>query len=203
MEEATQPDVTEPSEGTDTSADVEAAATEKVVIEGITWNSEMEYDGWAEGVYVFMPVLPEGYILAEGVELPKITVTAEGEDGISGEASETEPEDPGQGRLLRNSSDIFVESAKEEMLAVPRQEPGCGTISEDTVWSGNVTLANGELVVEPGVTLTIQGVITVQGNVTIKGSGTIKRGSGNAYFKVYDGAHLTVGNVTIDGMSIS
>ncbi len=203
VEEATQPDVTEPSEGTDTSADVEAAATEKVVIEGITWNSEMEYDGWAEGVYVFMPVLPEGYVLAEGVELPKITVTAEGEDGISGEASETESEDPGQGRLLRNSSDIFVESAKEEMLAVPRQEPGCGTISEDTVWSGNVTLANGELVVEPGVTLTIQGVITVQGNVTIKGSGTIKRGSGNAYFKVYDGAHLTVGNVTIDGMSIS
>ena len=150
-----------------------------------------------------MPILPEGYVLAQGAELPKITVTVEGnKDGISERTPETEPEEPGQKRLLQNRTKLFVERVEPEELAVERQLPGCGTISEDTVWSGNVTLADGELIVEPGVTLTIQGVVTVQGNVTIKGGGTIKRGSGNAYFSVYNGAHLTVGNVTLDGASL-
>ena len=193
----------EPSEEPGTQTDVEEAATEEVAIEGVTWNSEIEYDGWTEGVYVFMPILPEGYVLAQGAELPKITVTVEGnKDGISERTPETEPEEPGQKRLLQNRTKLFVERVEPEELAVERQLPGCGTISEDTVWSGNVTLADGELIVEPGVTLTIQGVVTVQGNVTIKGGGTIKRGSGNAYFSVYNGAHLTVGNVTLDGASL-
>ena len=50
---------------------------ETVAISGITWQSEPEYDGNAEGIYIFTAVLPEGYMLAEGVRLPEITVMVE------------------------------------------------------------------------------------------------------------------------------
>ena len=43
----------------------------------MTWQSEPEYDGSAEGTYTFTAVLPDGYALAEGVSLPEITVTVE------------------------------------------------------------------------------------------------------------------------------
>lgn len=55
---------------------------ETVTIEGVTWQSEPEYDGNTEGTYTFTAVLPEGYTLAEGVSLPEITVTVEVESGI-------------------------------------------------------------------------------------------------------------------------
>lgn len=48
---------------------------ETVTISGITWQSEPEYDGNIEGTYIFTAILPGGYILAEGVSLPEITVT--------------------------------------------------------------------------------------------------------------------------------
>ena len=55
---------------------------ETVTINGITWQSEPEYDGSAEGIYTFTAVLPEGYALTEGVSLPQITVTVkESESG--------------------------------------------------------------------------------------------------------------------------
>lgn len=50
---------------------------ETVTIGGVTWQSEPEYDGSAEGTYTFTAVLPDGYILAENVSLPEITVTVE------------------------------------------------------------------------------------------------------------------------------
>ena len=176
----------------------EVERTETFTIDGIAWRSEPEYDKEAEGSYVFAPIIPDSYGLAEGVELPQITIKVV-RDGL---AEDEEKFDSGRER--RNIRNI----GKKEILEVqegevmPLAEPGCGTISEDTVWSGNVTLTDGELIVEPGVTLTIQGIVTVQGNVTVKGGGTIKRGSGNAYFKVYDGAHLTVGDVSLDGAAL-
>lgn len=48
---------------------------ETVTIDGVTWQSEPKYDGSTEGIYTFSAVLPEGYTLAEGVNLPEITVT--------------------------------------------------------------------------------------------------------------------------------
>ncbi|MCM1120297.1 MAG: InlB B-repeat-containing protein [bacterium] len=55
---------------------------ETVTISGITWKSEPEYDGSAEGTYTFTVVLPDGYTLAEEVSLPQITVTVkESESG--------------------------------------------------------------------------------------------------------------------------
>lgn len=55
----------------------EAADEEAVTIEDITWESSPSYDGETAGEYVFTPVLPEGYLLAEDVTLPQITVTVE------------------------------------------------------------------------------------------------------------------------------
>lgn len=65
---------------------LESTQTEKqeetVTIDGVTWQSEPEYDGSAEGIYTFTAVLPGGYTLAEGVNLPQITVTVkESESG--------------------------------------------------------------------------------------------------------------------------
>jgi len=58
---------------------------EPVTIEGVTWESEPEFDpfvsiGWPG--YIFSPVLPQGYILVEGAEAPVITVNIWPEDGM-------------------------------------------------------------------------------------------------------------------------
>ncbi len=60
-----------PEDGTDT----DAAQENRVVIEGVTWESDPAYDKDTRGVYTFTPVLPEGCVLSEGVSLPRITVT--------------------------------------------------------------------------------------------------------------------------------
>ncbi len=62
----------EEQEGTEAEQEEEA-----VTIEGVAWQSEPEYDGNTEGTYLFQAVLPEGYVLAEGLSLPQITVTVE------------------------------------------------------------------------------------------------------------------------------
>ncbi len=48
---------------------------ETILIEGVTWHSEPDYDENTVGVYLFTASLPEEYDLAEGVSLPKIRVT--------------------------------------------------------------------------------------------------------------------------------
>lgn len=67
------------SENTQDEGKVETLVSDvvKITIEDVTWESTPAYDGESEGVYVFTPVLPEGYLLAEGVSLPQITVTVE------------------------------------------------------------------------------------------------------------------------------
>ena len=55
---------------------------ESVMIKGVTWQSEPAYDGNVEGTYVFTAILPEGYVLTEGVSLPQITVTVQGTDPV-------------------------------------------------------------------------------------------------------------------------
>lgn len=46
---------------------------EPVVIGRVVWEADIPYEG-EDGVYVFTPVLPEGYTLAERAELPEIFV---------------------------------------------------------------------------------------------------------------------------------
>jgi len=67
-----------PVEGKDASEEARTESetkTEEVIIEDIVWEASPAYDGDREGVYVFTPVLPEGYELAEDVSLPEIRVS--------------------------------------------------------------------------------------------------------------------------------
>lgn len=43
----------------------------------VKWISSPEYDSAIPGTYIFTPVLPEGYTLADKIEVPQITVTVE------------------------------------------------------------------------------------------------------------------------------
>ena len=52
---------------------------ETVTIDGVTWQSAPAYDGDTEGTYLFTAALPDGYAPAEGVSLPRITVTVRAE----------------------------------------------------------------------------------------------------------------------------
>lgn len=89
----------------------------------------------------------------------------------------------------------------EERLSDTPAKPGCGIISEDVTWATVGTLENGELVVMPGITLTITQPLVISGNVTIKGGGTIARGGSGAGFKMNGGGNLALEDITLDGCS--
>ncbi len=172
---------------------------ETVLIEAAAWTCESQYDSKTEGAYVFTPVLPESYVLADNVKLPEIQVVVK-------ENRDSEKGWDFTGKKRRNSEDVLEET--EELRAESPEmrslaTPQCGVISENTTWAGDGTLENGELVVEPGVTLTINGLLAIKGNVAIRGGGVIKRGSKNAGFQVNKGDHLTAENITMEGNSIS
>ncbi|MCM1144851.1 MAG: Ig-like domain-containing protein [Blautia sp.] len=68
-----------------------------IVIEGVTWSCEPEYDGNTEGAYLFTAVLPENYVPKDGVGLPQITVIVEsvldnGTERIEADKLEAEPQ---------------------------------------------------------------------------------------------------------------
>ena len=151
---------------------------ETITIEGIGWTSSPEYNAAEVGNYQFTPVLPAGYSLAEGAQLPTITVKVE-ENGI-----------------VALDEAIHIED-------LPKGTPECGTISEDTVWEAG-TLTNGELIVNAGVTLVLNGTLTIEGKVVISGGGVIVRGNADANFVVNNGfsADLTLKNITIEGGNI-
>lgn len=196
-------------EGTESAQETEK--TEMITIEDITWSSEPEYDGQSEESYTFWPILPEEYTLAEGVELPEIMVMLEAPASKKDETETTESDR--KRRKTKVSERIETEVWSEKMEVAQQQEeaalaspstPMCGTISEDTVWASSGTLTNGELIVEPGVTLTINGMINISGTVTIKGGGTICRGSSAAYFSMQDkNGNLTLSDITLEGNSVT
>ncbi len=208
--EAGEPEETDPSEGesdppgvTDPPKEepepgIEQGQTELVTIGEITWSSEPEYDSDTEGIYQFTPVLPEGYQLAEGGRLPEITV----EVVRSGKTEAKDGEDEGEENKRSTGETEELVAEQNQVFAVP-SVPGCGVISQDTVWTGDGILENGELIVNPGVTLTINGALTIQGNVKIQGGGTIVRGSGSARFVVNRGNDLTISGVTLEGAALS
>lgn len=55
---------------------------ESIMIKNVTWQAEPAYDGDTAGTYLFTAVLPDGYAPEEGVNLPQITVTVQGEDPV-------------------------------------------------------------------------------------------------------------------------
>ena len=77
--------------GSDVSQEDEADSVQKpgaapVRIADVTWESAPSYDGEQPGDYVFSAVLPGGYDMAAGVELPQIRVTV-AEETLEEEAS--------------------------------------------------------------------------------------------------------------------
>ncbi len=94
------------------------------------------------------------------------------------------------------------EETEQTTMPMSETEPSCGTIQTDTTWTSG-TLNDGELIIESGVTLTITGLLTIRGKVTIKGGGTILRGTSSAYFSVGSDADLTIGDIILEGNSIS
>ena len=154
------------------------SGAETILVEGIGWTASPEYNAGEEGVYVFTPVIPAGYLLADGVVPATITVTVE-ENGIAALAEEIDTEE------------------------LPEGTPEFGIISENTVWeAGNLT--DGELTINEGVTLVLNGAITIEGKVVISGGGTVLRGNADANFIVNNGfnAELTLKNITIEGGNI-
>lgn len=196
-EGGTQPAL--PEETPMPDAEPEEKPVETVVIDGVTWNSEPAYDKDTQGLYDFSPVLPDNYCLAGGVELPVIHVLVVPDGG------KKDIEREQKGRFARmteaKGSELLLEDepAEDETPTVP----GCGRVSRDVTWESAGILQDGELIVDPGVTLTIKGALTIQGNVAIKGGGKIVRGSGNAMFTMASGGSLTLEDILIDGASIS
>ncbi len=179
---------------------------EQAVIEEVAWESQPEYSSETEGIYVFTPILPEHYFPAEGLELPKINVAVRGGGMSRGMEKEEGEEQNFAGKKAKDEKESLdkleeVQGEWQELYAA-KAAPGCGVISEDTTWESGA-LANGELIVEPGVTLTLNGVLDISGSVTIRGGGTIERGRSGTKIAVKPGAHLTISGITMEGASIS
>ncbi len=179
---------------------------EQAVIEEVAWESQPEYSSETEGIYVFTPILPEHYFPAEGLELPKINVAVRGGGMSRGMEREEGEEQNFAGKKAKDEKESLdkleeVQGEWQELYAA-KAAPGCGVISEDATWESGA-LANGELIVEPGVTLTLNGVLDISGSVTIRGGGTIERGRSGTKIAVKPGAHLTISGITMEGASIS
>ncbi len=94
----------------------------------------------------------------------------------------------------------FLPEVLQGTAAIP-PAPMCIIVSEDTVWGESRVLENGELIVEPGVTLEVKGELEIHGKVFIHGEGKVLRGSRNAKIMVGSNAHLTVKSITMEGVS--
>ncbi|MCI9174578.1 MAG: hypothetical protein HFH49_06450 [Lachnospiraceae bacterium] len=206
------PELSMPDTETGSSAEPESvpeqsaeSIEEAAVIENVTWKSAPEYDSEKAGIYVFTPVFPEYYVLGEGVVLPEIYVTVKG-DGTSEKFERRKKqgmEEEGKKSGKRKRAEEFADGAERIEYFEAAAQPGCGVISKDTVWSQGGTLENGELVVNPGVTLTINSHLEIVGNVTIRGGGTIERGSSGARIIVSNHGNLVIKDITLDGRDIS
>ena len=166
---------------TDIDSNSNSNSEKTVVIEHVTWTGTPAYDSETEGVYVFAPVLPEGYVLAEGVGLPEVQVTVKSGDNSEGDGagqetfSEGKKEESGTGEEL---TEEYVSGAEEREYGA-RAASDTIVISEDTEWDGKV-LSGEKLVIEDNVTLTFKNKLIIRGTVYIQGGGTIKRGSNAA-----------------------
>ena len=90
---------------------------EAVVLTGVLWEPEPEYDGESAGQYVFTPILPEGYVLGNGTKLPSIVVTVtQREASLLGEKE-------GQSIVYavnnKNIADVMAEIAQDSAEAAP------------------------------------------------------------------------------------
>ncbi len=191
----------EPGETPQEQPETGSAAEETVAIEHIAWNSVFAYDSEKEGTYVFVPVLPEGYVLGDGVSLPEIQIAVEGEESQKEEKEGKSAAGEGKRNRRKAAEELEEEYGswgKERALADSDSE----VISVDTVWDTSKTLFGGELVIEEGATLTLNDRLTIRGIVTIRGGGTIARGKSGAGIVVEENGFLTVQDMIVDGKNL-
>ncbi len=74
-EDEASPSETEVESTTGSAIGVETTDSETQRTVEVTWTASPAYDENTAGAYVYTPALPEGYMLADGVALPTITVT--------------------------------------------------------------------------------------------------------------------------------
>lgn len=229
---AVNPEVQEEPEGAELDDTEEPQVISNVIIEDIIWDSTPKYDMKQEGTYVFSPVLPDGYLLSVNVVLPEIAVIVvsegdkaeenhrergyfgdEGETLYSGEESDTFFEGDGEGSsFAKEEKEIFYAEEEKEIFYVGDEEQilfaegNAETIriaaGRSETWDAR-TLSNVTVIVEENAVLAITGGVTISGNVVITGGGAIQRGNAAAYFTVSSDGNLTLGNVTVDGGSVS
>ncbi len=53
----------------------ETQVVEKVISIPVTWSAEPEFESDVAGDYIFLPTIPDEYVIADGVDLPAITVS--------------------------------------------------------------------------------------------------------------------------------
>lgn len=213
-----------PSEGGEEQAEIISDA----VLDGITWESAPEYDMEQEGTYIFTPMMPEAYLLSESVVLPEIMVIVEKSEGKIMEAlrdfddesvvlgtedkrNALESEGEEEASLDKIEKEIFYAEEEKEIYGAGDGEEEIEDDDTETItiaagqsetWGMRI-LKNVRVVVEESAVLTITGEILLDGNVTVTGGGTVQRGSAAAYFNVPASGNLTLGNVIVDGGSVS
>ena len=194
--------------------------SEPVMLEHITWQSAPAYDRDTEGTYVFTPVLPESFVLAEGAVLPEINVTVAGTSDMLPEKETVQTlEEPEEILMEGSKSDRdFAEDMDLQTDRIPKnriaaivegedageegEEPACGVITQDTVWKTG-SLGSGTVTLENNATLTINGQINLDGDVRINGEGIIRRGTGTAGFYISNDHELIVdGAIIMEGDGI-
>ncbi len=199
---------------TDIDSNSNSNSEKTVVIEHVTWTGTPAYDSETEGVYVFAPVLPEGYVLAEGVGLPEVQVTV-GKAEVPATSDSSEGESAEENRTGKESEDEATEEwerlkeARTAALAEGEEPepvaPSCGVISEDTTWTKG-TLSDGTVTVNEGITLTVTGIVEISGNVVVEGGGTIivlnwTSQSKNLFYTTNQSSNLTIRNITLNNAS--
>lgn len=145
-------------------------------------------------IVVSIPASPFGFQV-QAARLQQAEMESEhivtGDDG--GEDEGTLEEEMLVSEMMTEADDTEADTETDENPT----EPACGRITQDVTWEADGILANGELIVEPGATLTIKGSIIINGSVAIYGGGTIARETGG--FVLRDNGSLTLSDITLDG----
>lgn len=176
-----------------------------VTITGVIWEATPAYTGGTAGTYLFTAVLPQGYVLVEGAELPKITVTVKAvEPAVTGTLSEvywnaTSGDDNNDGTTGTTAVKTF-EKAKE-LLAGDGTIYVCAPVyvSGSQTWSlegyGNAKLQRTSLlghliVLEENAALTLEHIV-IDGNADVLAQSSI---AGDELIRADEASTLILGN---------
>ena len=187
--------------------------TQPIIIE-VTWEAEPDFDPATPGEYVYTPALPEGYALAEGVELPTITVTVE--------AVPDPPDEPPQDTQAETPQDTQAETPQDTQAETPTvedepvaQDAGDTTAdtwadAADTSWytdhetdssftiSTAAELAGLASLVNSGTTFSGK-TITLNNSIDLNSQSWTPIGTGsNSFQGTFDGSGNTVSHLTVN-----